>query len=163
MSDFIYDEAKERHEFAKKLLEAIKNSDFQIISTPKISKTKLIKFLRSTIQDLKITINIHKDCDIELVDEFTDVNPNTTPVELPTSDGKTIRILTKEQAEKMELEIEEIEKYYPGENNLTKLEKMCKKSFESLHDYQFFISQVRKGTSGIYKNWDGSITLTFTE
>lgn len=162
MSNFIFEEANERHKFAKKLLEAIKKSDFQIISTPKISKTKLIKFLRSTIQDLKITMNIHKDCDIELVDQFTDMNPNK-PVDLKTSEGDTIRILTKEQQENLKDEIEEIEKYYPGENALTEQEKMCKKSFESLHDYQLFISRVREGISEIIINGDGSITLFMTK
>lgn len=161
MSNSIYEEANERHKFAKKLLAAAKQKDFQIIAAPKISITKLIKFLRSTIKELEITMRSHKDCEINLVDEFTDVNPNPI-VELTTSDGKTIRILTGEQIEKMKDEIEEIEKYYPGENALTEQEKMCQKSFSSLHDYQLFISRVREGISEIIKNEDGSITLFMT-
>lgn len=161
MGDFIYEYYAEQYKFAKKLLEAAKKSEFQINPNVKISKSRLIKFLTSTIRDLKIGMNALKNCETSFVDKFTEIGPKS-PIELQTTEGKTLHILTKEQTERMKWEIEEIEKYYPGENYLTEQEKMCKKSFQSLHDYQLFISRIRQGMSEIIKNGDGSITLFMT-
>lgn len=162
MSNSVYETYDEQSKIAHRLLSAVQNSDFQIKTVPKLSKTKLLKFLEITINALDTVKNIWADAEIKLVDQF-DEKTEQTHIEVPDIDNKTVSIMTCQQVEKMKYEIEEIEKYYPGENALTEEEKMCKGVCNSLHDFQYFIARVRKGEAEIIINDDGSISIVQNE
>ena len=160
MSNEFYNEYVKDKKFAELLLKGIEDKTLSIVSTDtKVSKTRLKRFLKQMLKDIEIHMEMYKDMTVDLVDNFTDPKSDVFIGE----NEKGITMLTADQIVGMEEEVEEIEKFYPGDQYLTKEEKLAKAFFKSLHDYQLFISRIRQGFSSILTNPDGSLTICSTE
>jgi len=123
----------------------------------KINKQLFRDYLAMTYSSVKHFIDIFNSAKFELVDDINEVldQMNNDSIEIPLEGGGVKKILPKERIEEIEREVEYIEKYYPGDNNLTELEKLCKAIFNSLHEYQYFIARHRNNEVQIFRDEDG--------
>lgn len=123
----------------------------------KINKQLFKDFLGMSYSSVKHFIDIFKDAEVNYVEDINEVldQMNNESIEIPLEGGGVKRILSKERIKQIEEEIEYIEKYYPGDKNLTELEKLCKAMFNSLHEYQYFIARHRNNEVQIYRDEDG--------
>jgi len=164
MGNSVYDHFDEHHKFAISFLDKLKRGDIKIVGTPKVTKAKMSMFLSSAIDAIATVRDMWKGAVINEVEEFDEEKKEEEQqFIIPMGDGKQIKILSTAQIKKMEEEITEIEKYYPGEDKLTKEEQYCKGAYKSLHDYQLFIAHVRNGKASIFNNKDGSLSITQME